>query len=218
MYISALGENDTFERKGSKLLDLTLPGVRESNVLNELAKQLSAFSNIGGGRIFYGVADDGTVDNGGVALSVKGSTKEWIGDVVPTLTEFQIVGFNVYEIRPNPTNSKIATGQFSPLPYEAGSYPLSGMATVSIHREQVMVSGVQPTANHRRQLPEGLFVSSQNPQSNPTRLLSETINSKLQLTIDERRHPLMSRGLPALVFGWQLSRYVGTHSALWRPQ
>src|SRR2546428_2738772 len=111
-----LGENDTFERKGSKLLDLTLPGVRESNVLNELAKQLSAFSNIGGGRIFYRVADDGTVDNGGVALSVKGSTKEWVGDIVPTLTEFQIVGFNVYEMRSNPTNSKIATGQFSPLP------------------------------------------------------------------------------------------------------
>ena len=102
--------------------------------------------------------------------------------------------------------------------YEAGSYPLSGMATVSIHREQVMISGAQPTANHRRQLLEGLSVSSQNPQSNPTHLLSETINSKLQLTIDERRHPLMSRGLPALVFGWQLSRYVGTHSALWRPQ
>src|SRR5438477_1710462 len=86
------------------------------------------FLNIGGGRIFYGVADDGTVDNGGVALSVKGSTREWIGDVVPTLTEFQIVGFNVYEIGPNPTNSKIATGQFSHLPYEAASYPLSGMA------------------------------------------------------------------------------------------
>src|SRR5438876_12292327 len=28
--------------------------------------------------------------------------------------------------------------------YEAGSYPLSGMATVSIHREQVMISGAQP--------------------------------------------------------------------------
>ena len=56
------------------------------------------------------------------------------------------------------------------------------------------------------------------PQSNPTHLLSETINSKLQLTIDERRPPLMSRGLPALVFGWLLSRYVGTHSALWHPQ
>src|SRR3989440_12851437 len=123
-----------------------------------------------------------------------------------SVSTYLLFRFNVYEIRPNPTNSKIATGQFSPLPYETGSYPLSGMATVSIHREQVMISGVQTTANHRRQLLEGLSVSSQNPQSNPTHLLSETINSKPQLTIDERRHPLMSRGLPALVFGWQLSR------------
>jgi Putative DNA-binding domain len=106
-----LGENDTFERKGSKSLDLTLSGVKESEVLNELAKQLSAFSNTGGGRVVYGVANNGTVDNGGVAVSIKGSTKEWIEDVVPTLTEFEIVGFNVYEIPPNPTNSKIAPGK-----------------------------------------------------------------------------------------------------------
>jgi hypothetical protein len=107
------GESDGFERKGSKLLDLTLPGVQEGDVLNELAKQLSAFSNTGGGRIFYGVADNGTVDSGGVAMSVKGrqSTKEWLEDVIPTLTEFEIVGFNVYEIGPKPTNSKIAAGK-----------------------------------------------------------------------------------------------------------
>ena len=77
------GENDSLERKGSKLLDLTIPGVKEDEVLNELAKQLSAFSNAGGGQIIYGVADDCTVENGGIASSVKGrqSTKEWLEDV-----------------------------------------------------------------------------------------------------------------------------------------
>ena len=80
-------ENDTFERKGVPLLDLTLPQVREDNVLNELAKQLSAFANTGGGRIIYGLTNAGTVDNGGVARSIKGrqSTKEWLEDVIPTL-------------------------------------------------------------------------------------------------------------------------------------
>ena len=39
-----LGENDTFERKGSRLLDLTLAGVRENDVLNELAKQPSVIT------------------------------------------------------------------------------------------------------------------------------------------------------------------------------
>ena len=48
-------ENNEFERKGSKKRDLTLPGVDENEVLNELAKQLSAFANTGGGRIIYGV-------------------------------------------------------------------------------------------------------------------------------------------------------------------
>jgi len=105
-----LGENDSFERKGSRLLDLTLPGVKEGDVLNELAKQLSAFSNAGGGQIIYGVDNNGKVDQGGIAVSVKGnqSTKEWLEDVIPTLTEFEIMGFNVYEIAANAGSSNIA--------------------------------------------------------------------------------------------------------------
>ena len=73
------GENDSFERKGARLLDLRLHGVKPDEVLNELAKQLSAFANAGGGQIIYGVADSSAVDNGGIARMVKGqqSTKEW---------------------------------------------------------------------------------------------------------------------------------------------
>jgi hypothetical protein len=107
------GENDSFERKGSRSLDLKQQGVKEDEVLNELAKQLSAFSNAGGGQIIYGVADDGKVENGGIALSVKGrqSTKEWLEDVIPKLTEFEILGFNVYEIGPKPGTSSIGAGK-----------------------------------------------------------------------------------------------------------
>jgi hypothetical protein len=103
------GENDTFERKGAEKLDLTLPGVQESEVLNELAKQLSAFANAGGGRIIYGLTDEGAVENGGIARSVKGQqpTKDWLEDLIPVLTEFEIVGFNVYEISPTATGSTI---------------------------------------------------------------------------------------------------------------
>jgi hypothetical protein len=100
-YILALpqDENGTFERKGSKLLDLTLAGVKEGHVLDELAKQLSAFANTGPGQIIYGLTNAGTVDDGGVSRSIRGnqSTKEWLEDVIPTLTDFEIVGFNVYE-------------------------------------------------------------------------------------------------------------------------
>src|ERR1700733_3760065 len=92
------GENDTFERKGVHLLDLTLPNTSEGRVLDELAKQLSAFANTGGGQIIYGMTDAGTVENGGVTRSVKGhqSTKDWLEDIIPVLTDFEIVGFNVY--------------------------------------------------------------------------------------------------------------------------
>jgi hypothetical protein len=102
-------ENDTFERKGSQLLDLTLPNVQEGNVLDELAKQLSAFANMGGGRIVYGISDAGTADSGGVARPVKGrrSTKEWLEDVIPNLTDFEIAGVNVYEIPPKATGSAL---------------------------------------------------------------------------------------------------------------
>lgn len=106
-------ENDTFERKGSELLDLTLSQVKDGVVRDELAKQLSAFANMGGGQIIYGVTNAGTVDNGGVARSIKGkqSTKEWLENVIPTLTEFEIVGFNVYEILPKTTGSSLAANK-----------------------------------------------------------------------------------------------------------
>src|SRR5713226_5759833 len=82
------GENDSFERKGAHMLDLTLPNTNEGRVLDELAKQLSAFANTGGGQIVYGMTDTGAVDNGGVARSVKGnqSTKDWLEDVIPIVT------------------------------------------------------------------------------------------------------------------------------------
>ena len=98
-------ENDSFERKGARLLDLTLPQANEGHVLDELGKQLSAFANSGGGQIIYGISDTGAVDNGGVARSVKGSTKEWLEDVIPVLTEFEIIGCNVHEIQPKTSGS-----------------------------------------------------------------------------------------------------------------
>jgi hypothetical protein len=105
-----VGENDTFERKGARLLDLAIPGVNEGKVLDELAKQLSAFANTGGGQIIYGLIDAGAVDNGGIARSVRGrqSTKEWLEEVIPTLTDFEVVGFNVYDIQPKATGSSLA--------------------------------------------------------------------------------------------------------------
>ncbi|MBI3881600.1 MAG: ATP-binding protein, partial [Verrucomicrobia bacterium] len=87
------GELDWVEFKSSRALDVTVPGVKESEVRNELSKQLSAFSNSSGGTLVYGISDPVPgqplkVDSGGVSLRCKGkSTKEWLEDVIPNLVK-----------------------------------------------------------------------------------------------------------------------------------
>src|SRR5687768_14283400 len=96
-YILSLphGEFDWLEAKGRRAIDLSLPTVREAIVLENLAKEISAFANSGGGQLVLGLANptSGThkwgVDDGGISTSVKGkiSTKEWLEDIVPNLVE-----------------------------------------------------------------------------------------------------------------------------------
>jgi hypothetical protein len=111
------GEFDWVEFKSSRLLDLLLPRVKEADVRNELSKQLSAFSNSGGGALVYGIADPVAgqplqVDGGGVSVDCKDkSTKEWLEDIIPNLVEFPITRFNVYPIGPSDAASGIAAGK-----------------------------------------------------------------------------------------------------------
>ena len=104
-------ENDEFDRKGSKALDLTLEDVNEAKVLVGLAKQLSAFANSHGGKIIYGLNDEGFIDNGGVSTRVKNGTREWLEREVAGLTEYAIVGVRVHEFEGKGTDSKIAEGK-----------------------------------------------------------------------------------------------------------
>jgi len=110
------GEYDWLEFKGSRALDLTLDGVQQHDVLQELGKQVSAFSNSGGGVLIYGVKDpreEITVDDGGVSLIIKGkiSTKEWLEDVIPGQVDFPLKKFNVYVIRRSGPESQIEEGK-----------------------------------------------------------------------------------------------------------
>lgn len=97
-YILSLpvGEDDRLERKGVRLLDLTIAGVKEDSVRDELAKQVSAFANTGGGNLIYGLTDAGAIDSGGASRTIKGraTTKAWIEDLIPMLTDYEIVGVN----------------------------------------------------------------------------------------------------------------------------
>jgi len=75
-----------------------------------LSKQLSAFANGGGGRIFLGLDDAGRID-GGIPVDLKGGgTRAWFEDIVPTLTDPPIGRFNVHEVRSRPRASAIRAG------------------------------------------------------------------------------------------------------------
>jgi hypothetical protein len=99
-----LGEFDWVEFKGRKSLDVSAPGADENKVLDELARQLSAFANSGGGSLVYGISNptNGTprsVDDGGIKLSAKRpNIREWLEDIVPNLVEFTLKKFNVYAL------------------------------------------------------------------------------------------------------------------------
>jgi predicted HTH transcriptional regulator len=111
------GEHDWVEFKAAPLLDLKLSGVKEGEIRKQLSKHVSAFANSGGGTIVFGVEDkpiDGMRHlgiNGGVSLSVKNGTKEWLEDIIPKLVEFPLASFNVYTIPRIDSSSAIAEGK-----------------------------------------------------------------------------------------------------------
>lgn len=119
-YIMSLpvGEFDWLETKGCRSLDLTIPNVMESAVLETISKEVSAFANSGGGTLIYGLTDpkagdtEWHVDDGGVDVMVKKSgTKEWLETVIPHQMEPALEKFNIYAIGPSGPDSKIGQGR-----------------------------------------------------------------------------------------------------------
>jgi hypothetical protein len=112
-----VGEFDWFEVKGRRGLDLTLSTVNESTVRHNLSRALSALANSGGGALIYGLknptagATGWLVDDGGVDTSYKNDTREWLGNVIPPLVDYELRGFNVYPITPTSPNSQIQVGR-----------------------------------------------------------------------------------------------------------
>ncbi|MFC1708376.1 helix-turn-helix domain-containing protein [Planctomycetota bacterium] len=90
-------EHDYQEFKGSAYIE-SAEGTPKAGFSAELSKQVSAFANGGGGRIFIGLDDEGCPD-GGVLQGLKNGTREWLEDVIPGCVSPALSKFNVYEVR-----------------------------------------------------------------------------------------------------------------------
>lgn len=71
-----------------------------ADFLNALSKQVSAFSNGGGGSLIIGVTDEGKIDQG-VLTTLKGGTREWLEDIVNHSVSPRLKSFNVFEVALN---------------------------------------------------------------------------------------------------------------------
>jgi hypothetical protein len=69
-----------------------------SSFHHDLSKQLSAFANGAGGRIFLGVDDRGDPDEGIPKDLKPGGTRSWLEDVIPRLVSPPLARFNVHEV------------------------------------------------------------------------------------------------------------------------
>ncbi|MSP72106.1 MAG: ATP-binding protein [Myxococcales bacterium] len=91
-------EHDFQEFKGS--LYLADGRIIVSGFAAALSRQVSAFANGAGGRLFLGLDDHGRID-GGLPTDLKGGgTRAWLEDVIPASVDPALRAFNVYEIQP----------------------------------------------------------------------------------------------------------------------
>ena len=102
-------EHDFQEFKGSGwLVDAT--GGFADHFLLSLSKQVSAFANGAGGRLYIGIDDAGTID-GGVPVDLKGGgTRAWLEDVVPHGVDPPLQRCNVFEVGSSGPDSAIRRG------------------------------------------------------------------------------------------------------------
>ena len=103
-------EHDFQEFKGSAWMVSERDDDVQDHFLIALSKQISAFANGGGGRLFIGVDDRGVVD-GGVRVDLRGGgTRAWLEDIVPHVVDPPLQRCNVFEVGPSASRTRVRTG------------------------------------------------------------------------------------------------------------
>jgi hypothetical protein len=101
-------EHDFQEYKGSQWL-VSEDGLVNSEFAHNLSKQVGAFANGAGGRIFVGLDDSGVVD-GGVPRNLRSGCRAWLEDLVPNAVEPPLRSCNVFEVVGQGPESRIRPG------------------------------------------------------------------------------------------------------------
>jgi len=69
-----------------------------SEFVFKFSKQISAFANAQGGRVFLGIRDDASIDEG-IPVDVKsGGTKAWLENLIQDLVTPRLQEYNVFEV------------------------------------------------------------------------------------------------------------------------
>lgn len=101
-------EHDFQEFKGSAWV-VADDGELQSSFLLSLSKQVSAFVNGAGGRVYIGIDDHGQID-GGVPIGLKSGTRAWLEDLVPHSVDPPLRRCNVFEVGHEGPDSAIRPG------------------------------------------------------------------------------------------------------------
>ncbi|MGE0706865.1 MAG: helix-turn-helix domain-containing protein [Planctomycetota bacterium] len=104
-------EHESQEFKGAGFVYVPATGQVRPDFLDNLSKQVSAFCNAGGGRLFLGVDDTGRVDGGVPQELRQNGTREWLEDVLPGVVDPPLRSFDVHEVTRASEDSPILPGR-----------------------------------------------------------------------------------------------------------
>lgn len=179
--------------------------------LHMLSKQVSAFANGAGGRIFIGLDDEGHID-GGVPVDLRpGGTRSWLEDVVPGSVSPGLRAFNVFEVEGGP-GSAIQPGHAVYIIEVPPSEDAPHQA--NDHRYYLRIAGKSRPMGHihvedvmRRTRHPRLGLARLSPFGEPEYISSDPRGPKAQLCFRATLHNL----------GRTLAHHVGLEVVLPRP-
>ena len=100
-------EHESQEFKASAFVYVPSTGQIRADFIDNLSKQVSAFVNAGGGRLFLGIDDQAHVDGGIPRLLRANGTREWLEDVLPGIVDPPLTSFDVHEVQAGSSESPI---------------------------------------------------------------------------------------------------------------